>query len=57
MSCKKECLRFNITLKLKAIHGRTHRNKIKKSVLTIDTYFKVSIPVRAQRQEELYSIH
>ena len=29
-TCKPKCLRFNTTLKLKAIHGHTHRNKTKK---------------------------
>ena len=27
---KKKCLRFDIILKLKTIHGRTYRNKTKK---------------------------
>ena len=34
----------------KAIHGSTHREKIKKAVLTTVAYFKVSTPVRSQRQ-------
>ena len=46
----KKCLRFNIILKLETIQGRIHRDKIKKAVLTTTTYFKVSTPVRSQRQ-------
>ena len=30
MLSRKECLSFDITLKLKKIHGRTHTSKIKK---------------------------
>ena len=30
MLWKEECLRFDITFELKAIHRRTYRNKIKK---------------------------
>ena len=30
---KKKCLRFDIILKLKTIHGRTYRNKTKKPCL------------------------
>ena len=32
------------------IDGRTHRNKIKKALVTIAVYFKVSAPVRLQKQ-------
>ena len=32
------------------IHGRTHRDKIKKAVVTIAAYFKASAPVRLQKQ-------
>ena len=35
-------LRVNIILKLKTIHGSTHRKKNTKAVLTIATYSKVS---------------
>ena len=39
-------LRFDIILKLKAIHGRSYRNKT--AVLTTASYFTVSTPARSQ---------
>ena len=39
-----------IRQRTKAIHGRTHRNKVKKAVLKTIAYFKVSTSVRLQKR-------
>ena len=43
-------LLLSIILKLETIQGCSHRNEIKKAVLTTAAYFKFSTPVKSQRQ-------
>ena len=48
MLSKKECFRFNITLKIKIVHWSTQS---KRAILMTAIYFKVSTAVRSQRQK------